>query len=681
MVQWLKGFVALLLATSVSAEVKWESQSHSIFFTYNAVTYGSGRIILIGNDGVVATSTDGKLWNVSRYPKEGQRTSLRAVCTGNGKIIVVGDAGMILSSADGSTWNSFVSNTKCKFTSIVYGNGRFVAVGDSAKCAVILTSADGVAWERLPFSEPDALQSVTWNQTGLFVAVGDHRTILTSPDGIQWTRRISRDSSVNLQTVVNNGEIAVAAGDSISLTSNDGLTWVTRSTPNLGSIQCKNGVFVSMYYKPDGLSFLSTSYKSNDGIQWDSIKVDSQIISSPTWQSEESALFLQDNVSIYATINGADWNRLPAPAYNCLHGFGYTENSSINDIASDGNNYVLATKNMIATTPDFENWKIQKIDKAAFSIAIYERGKFFLFGKKGCIFTSADGITWSDKSIDIGFNFKSVAFGRNIFAAITDSGRIVISPDGEQWSDAGYNDTNKLNSIAFGGNIFVAAGNKRTIITSTDGVSWTKRISPENYNLVKACWNGNEFVVLGATFLEPPPPPETLVWSEVQYMYRSFDGITWVGQKDDFTGGWGGIKDISWCKDFILYLVQEKYTQRIWERSVDFGKSTSLYQLGNKLFNVNNTAIVSYVNSGYFGGQFRGFDLNILNYTETTPIRNNPKLSNKRSSTGLRTASRYSQTIYDLSGRKIPVTALKNPKLDCHRKLIVKDNKAQLIVR
>ncbi len=70
-----------------------------------------------------------------------QGNSLNAVTYGNGIFVAVGDNGTILTSPDGVTWTQESSGTTDRLNAVNHGNGIFVAGGDGG---AILTSADGI---------------------------------------------------------------------------------------------------------------------------------------------------------------------------------------------------------------------------------------------------------------------------------------------------------------------------------------------------------------------------------------------------------------------------------------------------------------------------------------------------------------------------------------------------------
>jgi hypothetical protein len=91
------------------------------------------------------------------------------------------------------SWTAITSPTGSNtLFGITYGNGQFVAVGDSG---AIATSLDGVNWVRRQSGIRDGLGAVTFGN-GQFVAVGGRETnntwiaiLLSSTNGVDWVQR------------------------------------------------------------------------------------------------------------------------------------------------------------------------------------------------------------------------------------------------------------------------------------------------------------------------------------------------------------------------------------------------------------------------------------------------------------------------------------------------------------
>jgi hypothetical protein len=149
------------------------------------------------------------------------------VTYGNGAFEVVGLDGEILSSPDGKTWTS--ENQNEAFDGVAYGNGTFVVVGSSG---AVLTSPDGVSWISQSSGVTNNLAGVTYSN-GNFVVVGSSGTILTSPDGKTWASETSGTTSP-LNAVCYNNNILVAVGNSGAILQ-ETVSGQTNQSPSTGS--------------------------------------------------------------------------------------------------------------------------------------------------------------------------------------------------------------------------------------------------------------------------------------------------------------------------------------------------------------------------------------------------------------------------------------------------------------
>ena len=99
-----------------------------------------------------------------------QGNNLNAITYGNGLFVAVGNYGTILTSPDGTTWTKRDSGTTFNLYSIAYnGNNLFVAVGESGKA---VTSPDGITWTVV--ANPGLCGNVYGVAYGVVAAQGTH---------------------------------------------------------------------------------------------------------------------------------------------------------------------------------------------------------------------------------------------------------------------------------------------------------------------------------------------------------------------------------------------------------------------------------------------------------------------------------------------------------------------------
>jgi len=241
--------------------------------SWYAVNYGDGQWVALGSSGDVADSPDGATWteypvpagswqslaygngrfvalsSTNANPEELVSTNGRswtsvagppgtwtALTFGKGRFEAVSSAGQIDTSTNGMQWTEVWHHGNLDFTSVAYGNGRFVAA-DSALGAVGISS-NGVNWSRL-FPAPNTgaeWKAVVYGE-GEFVALdgSSSRYIATSVYGNVWTlHQLSPAEEIAGATFgcgsfVGVGQSSVATENFISSTS--GTAWASTAVP------------------------------------------------------------------------------------------------------------------------------------------------------------------------------------------------------------------------------------------------------------------------------------------------------------------------------------------------------------------------------------------------------------------------------------------------------------------
>ncbi|MDR1836159.1 MAG: hypothetical protein LBQ89_00705 [Treponema sp.] len=189
--------------TRVSDREVWQYTYNTSTLTadINAIAYGNGKFVAVGDEGKMAYSADGISWTaVADSTFDGNTIS--AIAWGNNRFVAGGGRGRIAYSADGVSWtaagegklgtytDAFRNRSSASIYAIAFGNNRWVAVGSYDKIAY---SADGVSWTAVADStfSGSSLYGIMDIAFGnnRFVAVGDgtSSTMAYSADGARWT--------------------------------------------------------------------------------------------------------------------------------------------------------------------------------------------------------------------------------------------------------------------------------------------------------------------------------------------------------------------------------------------------------------------------------------------------------------------------------------------------------------
>jgi PKD repeat protein len=218
------------------------------------VAAGDHRLVAVGDDNTIITSTDGLNWSADTVSAPG--SYFNVVAYGNGLFATTGDGGAIFTSADGTNWTQQTSPTTDGLWGMTFGNGLWVAVGDEG---TIVTSPDGSHWTEQTNGIAAWLENVTFDN-GQFVAVGGFGEICASTDGTNWTHQTLPANGEQLSGITSGNGLFVAVGsDGEIFTSPDGANWTQQNSggdASLYNVSYGNGHFIAV--GDDGAILLST---------------------------------------------------------------------------------------------------------------------------------------------------------------------------------------------------------------------------------------------------------------------------------------------------------------------------------------------------------------------------------------------------------------------------------------
>lgn len=170
-------------------------------------------------DGNVAVSTNGTTW--SRYYVATNR-GIEAVAYGVGRYVAIGQYGSVFYSTNGTSWTTGIPSSNYYYT-VAYGNGRFVAVGLSGAVGY---SLDGITWTA------GTKPNTSWNARCVkfafnkFIACGDDGLSYYSVDGANWTSMPGLATTNYYSLVFYNNVLIAATGNGSTLrNSTNGTSW------------------------------------------------------------------------------------------------------------------------------------------------------------------------------------------------------------------------------------------------------------------------------------------------------------------------------------------------------------------------------------------------------------------------------------------------------------------------
>jgi hypothetical protein len=258
------------------------------------------------------------------------------------------------------------------------------------------------------------------------------------------------------------------------------------------------------------------------------------------------------NVAVYS-----QWARRTLPA-NCDGGIAFL----------NGTYFFGNSAGNIYSSPDLTTWTLRatpvasgRVRAFAFGNGIYVASGYASAGSNQIHATSADGITWTNRSAIR--NICGAAFGAGRFCFATGTAEILHATDGFTFSSASTGGVNTEsvfhNGLAVGsGSMFVAVGSNG-IVSSPDGITWTTRSNPSGQALTSVTYGGGMWVAVGggAAIISSP---DGITWTNrtptgmgsINYNAvafgagRFYANANYITEAGGYGGGWISSNGITW---------------------------------------------------------------------------------------------------------------------------------------
>jgi hypothetical protein len=235
---------------------------------YNAVAYGNGRWVAVGN-GVTATSTDGTTWSVQSLAPSAPNYGNAAMSFANGLFVSAGSG--ISTSSDGVAWSTTMLADAQGLGASAFGGGTWVVLDNrflTEDAFAVWTSQDAAHWTSVVTTIPYAELGAIAYGNGQFVAVAWGSFVATSPDGAHWTMQ-SFPTQDGLSAVAFGNGFFLAGGTSgPAYRSADGKTWTPPGMDVGAGVLCfGNGRFLtgSLFDSADGMSWTENPESDSQG--------------------------------------------------------------------------------------------------------------------------------------------------------------------------------------------------------------------------------------------------------------------------------------------------------------------------------------------------------------------------------------------------------------------------------
>lgn len=545
--------------------------------------------VAVGTDGSITTSPNGVAWTAQRYgttfdfndvvqhapiPDDEPATPNDTGVAGS-PIVIVGENGLILTSSNGINWSTSYTNDNINLTSIAsflyqepttddsFGNtprvfvNVFVAVGENGK---VVTSRDGINWSERNSRYPFTFNHIIYDtELGFFAAVGDQFTIFASPNGEVWNLMDAAEDEDLNAVAFGNGSYVAVGDDGLILRSTDGETWTEVPLANLPVAAQSQSFFGVTFGGPlDSLNspinqFVAvgsgnTIILSNDGLTWTAA---TSIPAMPMGDflgiafSGSRYVVAAGGFGLLSSADGNNWTRHTAGSNTHITSVTYSKTvgnfAAVGTfgailLSSDGVNwfdvfsgtnvnltgvtyseldglYVAVGEGGLILTSEYgDAWTVQEsgtqFDLNAITYVPDENkedgGTYVAVGNNFQVVTSRDGIQWSAQVTGILSALNGVGHGNGLIVAVGDYRSIITTrnaiPSGlDTWTlnSPQIDGVPGVNGLLFANNVHVAVGDTGLVLTSTDGLNWTQQTTGTTEDLKSIAYGNGRFVVVG----------------------------------------------------------------------------------------------------------------------------------------------------------------------------------------
>jgi hypothetical protein len=460
--------------------------------TIRGIAWGDGKFIAVGYEGRMASSDNGLNWSGWTESIVGGN-SLLCVTYGGGRFVAGGDYGNIVYMQDGGNWNGVQDSRfgdKGIFT-LAWGNpgGRNVYVA-AGKDGQLSWSNDAVNWTYADSGfGGQHIHGLAWGN-GYFVAVGDSGRIARSTDGSTWYPVSgSAFGSSGIQSVsFGSGKFIAAGHDGKTASSPDGETWTSVNNLFDSDWQVK-----AVGYGGGKFTAAGHPYPPSTGCRIVYSYQPPQVIKAPT--DKDSSSFnskIGDNRLIISLTGGKFSQSAAISHFTVVGGTAGISPGVINGtIAEHGDTRVVIKLN----NPPASNGTGQQINVKAGAFAMQPES-IQVIAEKSFTWSAANSNPFGTS------NISAIAYnGSNKYVAVG-AGKIATSTDGKSWTEiegaekdkwANTDDYVFFKDIVYGNGKFVAVGywvnggenyaGWGTAAVSTDGASWV--LTPDTGRILK----------------------------------------------------------------------------------------------------------------------------------------------------------------------------------------------------
>ena len=227
-------------------------------------------------------------------------------------------------------------------------------------------------------------------------------------------------------------------------------------------------------------------FTSPDGITWTprAVTVNGTSAGVSYLGSIPLYLTLDGNSAIHTSPDGATWTSRTSPTGITTPAFNVAGNGAFVIGGTDPSSGGIVQSSPNAATTAFTTRTLANSAGKPMNAAIYAGGQFVVVGNNNGIWTSADGTTWTQRSLPAplaltGIHLNNVTYGGGLYVVTCTNatGLVFTSPDGITWTARSLSATNAptTGAAAYVDGVFILPCGGLSYHASKDGVTWYLR--------------------------------------------------------------------------------------------------------------------------------------------------------------------------------------------------------------
>ncbi len=458
--------------------VTWVGLNYTTASSIRAINSFGGRVYMAGVGGMV-------LETENLVARSETSSAINDLTYGNGTYVMVGDGGMLRTSTDLISWTARTSGTSSAIAKVRYDNGIYVFAGTNLPPRY---STDAVTWATSTgIAATNDFTNLFYND-GQYIAMGINGLLFTSTNAITWEQRTNGSG-------VDGTAMAYGNGAYVKIGGNGQVDFIRGSFFGSGTtIQIDKAVYLNGKYVIIGNNGLYRT--STDGAYWDSVATTGLTTSGDIVDIDylNGVWLAATTVGVVTSTNGITWTTFT------------TKNSGRDFLYSEGRwliGFAGSTADTgLYTTTDLSSFASGRFERLSGSstgtnFIVYGNDSYVLVNSQLNKVELVKGTFFGAYNTSTGFN--DATYGNNLHCLVGSNGLIRTSTDGKFWeqqTSATFGTSTAINSVIYSNGLFVAVGVAGKIATSTNAITWTDRTSGTTRTIPTVIY-ANGFYVAG----------------------------------------------------------------------------------------------------------------------------------------------------------------------------------------